>query len=62
MSFLPDEVVSFNPSNADEVDSLLCKYGPEGAYEIAQVLIKAATEDVDTAVHETLTNQPMFRN
>jgi len=48
-SSLPTEVISFNPSEAEDIDSLLRKYGPEGAYEIAQVLMKAAFEDVDYA-------------
>jgi hypothetical protein len=47
VSRLPKEVVSFNPSVAESVDMLLFKYGPEGVYEMAQVLLKAACDDMD---------------
>lgn len=60
--YLPDETASFNPSNADEIDALLHKYGPEGVYEMAQVLMRAAEKDMDDAIHETLQNRPMLRN
>jgi hypothetical protein len=46
VSRLPKEVVSFNPSVAESADMLLFKYGPEGVYEMAQVLLKAACDDM----------------
>ena len=48
-SSLPTEVISFNPSDPDSVDVILSKYGPEGAFEIAEVLKQAALADVDCA-------------
>lgn len=47
---LPNEVVYFNPSEPKSVDRLIYKHGPESVYEIAQVLIKAACDDMDIAV------------
>jgi hypothetical protein len=37
-------------------DELLCKYGPEGLYEIVEKLIKVADEDVRTAMQQTQNN------
>jgi len=53
-SHLPDEVIFFNPSNSKSVDALLSKYGPEGVFEIAEVLKKYAMEDVDAAMDYSL--------
>lgn len=42
ISRLPEEEIKFNPSDPKSVDELLGKFGPEGLYEIADVLKKAA--------------------
>jgi hypothetical protein len=34
-----------------DVDHLLTKYGPEGIYDLAQELLKAANEDVSDAIN-----------
>jgi len=47
VSYLPNDIVSFNPSDIESVNNLLNKYGPEGLCEIAQVLLKAAHEDME---------------
>jgi len=47
VSYLPNNIVSFNPSNTESVNNLLDNYGPEGVYEMAQVLLKAAHEDME---------------
>jgi len=44
--------VSFDPNDPKSVDALLSKLGPEGLYEIANVLRKAAEEDVDSACQD----------
>lgn len=53
-TWLPCEVVSFDPSNAESVDRLLSKFGPEGLYEIARVLMQAADNDISAATAESL--------
>ena len=50
ISWLPDEVVSFNPSMSEDVDGLLKRYGTEGLFEIAYVLEHAAASDMDGAI------------
>jgi hypothetical protein len=50
VSRLPNEAVCFNPSNEDEVEALLQRFGPEGVWEIAQVLQKAALDDMDVGM------------
>ena len=46
MSSLPNEVISFNPSDPKSVDLILSKFGPEGAYEIAKILQEAVYKDI----------------
>ena len=53
-SRLPHSVIEFNPSDPKSVDTIISKYGPEVAYEIARILIKAADDDVSAAVRETM--------
>lgn len=45
-SRLTGEVISFNPTDSRDVDKLLSQFGPEGLYEIADILEKAADEDM----------------
>ena len=52
--FLPNEMISFNPSDPQSVDRILSKYGPEGAWEIAEVLQNAARFDMDSAMADSL--------
>lgn len=51
-NWLPNETISFNPSEDDDVDKLLHKYGPEGVYEIAEKLKKVAIDDFVSAMNE----------
>ena len=46
-------VISFDPSDPKSVNELLSKHGPEGLYEIAGVLLKAADEDVSSALKDS---------
>lgn len=48
-SYLPNRVVSFNPSNGGDIKELLHEVGPEGMFEIAGVLMKASQADIDGA-------------
>lgn len=47
ISRLPREIIAFNPSNANDIEMLLHKFGPEGVFEIAQILLKAANDDIN---------------
>ena len=47
-------VISFEPHDSDSVDSLLSKFGPEGLYEIADILKKAADDDMSQAYHDSI--------
>ncbi len=51
-SHLPDELISFNPSDPESIDKIHGKFGPEGLYEIGRVLQKIAMDDVDGAIAE----------
>ena len=51
-SCLPDSTISFNPSEPESVDAILSEFGPEGAYEIAQVLLKAVDADINAFEQE----------
>jgi hypothetical protein len=51
-SRLPDEVVSFNPTSDDDIEKLLCKFGPEGLFEMSWRLRDAAQDDIDSALEE----------
>lgn len=48
--WLPSEQLCFNPSVPEQVDGLLHKYGPEGVYATAHVLMRAACDDMDIGV------------
>ena len=48
-TYLPDALIQFNPTKLSDIDAVVFKYGPEGAYAIAQVLIKAAFENMESA-------------
>ncbi len=51
-SRLPDEIISFNPSDKGSIDKLLSKYGPEGVWEISDVLRKICMEDMTGAMED----------
>jgi len=54
---LPNEMVSFNPSDVKSVKHLLAKYGPESLYEIANVLRSVALEDIENAIFDVNFNK-----
>jgi len=47
---LPNKVVSFNPSDPESLNLLLGKYGPEGLFEISDVLKRVALKDMEAAI------------
>ena len=46
--------VTVNPYNPESVDKLLGRVGPEGLYEIADILKRAADKDVEGAYYESI--------
>ena len=49
------EIVEFKCPECDvplDIDKLLCVYGPEGLYDLAALLIKAADDDVSDSYYE----------
>ena len=50
-----DEIKFECPNCGEElnIEALLCKYGPEGLYDLAERLKRAADEDVSDAMGET---------
>ena len=46
---MPNENICFNPSKSEDIDSLLCKYGPEVVWDISQSLMKAVIQDCEIA-------------
>jgi len=51
-SRLPDELISFNPSDKNSVDELLSKYGPEGLWEISTLLRNICLDDISGAIDD----------
>lgn len=44
----------------EQVDQLLNKYGPEGLYKMAEILIAAADEDINEAYNQSFDNLGKF--
>jgi len=44
--WLPNEIISFNPSSEEDVRNILGTYGPEGLFEIAKKLHDVAMDDI----------------
>jgi len=51
-NYMPDETISFNPSQPADVEALLSKFGPEGLWEIGNLLIGIANDDIHEAMQE----------
>jgi len=51
---LSGRTITFEPHDPKSVDSLLGEFGPEGLYEIAEILRKAADEDMDAAYRDSI--------
>lgn len=52
LAWLPKESVSFNPSDSNDLQALLEKYGPEGLIEISDVLRDAASTHICEACND----------
>lgn len=48
-------VISFEPHNPESIDALLSEFGPEGLYEIVEILKKAADDDVSEVYLDNIT-------
>jgi hypothetical protein len=49
---LPNEVISFNPSDKFSLGELLSKYGPEGLWEISTSLRDICLDDISGAIDD----------
>ena len=51
-SCLPNELISFNPSDKCSLGELLSKYGPEELWEISTLLRNICLEDMSGAIED----------
>jgi hypothetical protein len=59
-SYLPDEIITFNPSNPKDIDRILGQFGPEGLLEIARVLKEDAEEDMSASDGMVSDVEPLY--